>query len=172
MMVPANATSSVSIEWRELFFLLFLKFLVYFAYFIYFIWFYLFIYSSDWFLKLDLNSLHWTFYYDYIYTLFRHLREFVNWLVSEPMIIYYIDNFKLSMWPKGKLAPYPPERTDLVRIALFYFVLLKKIILMNQWFQGKSLKRVVPPKRRGKKPIQWNLQSIKSVCFFFKNCKM
>jgi len=30
------------------------------------------------------------------------------------MMIYYIDNFKQSMWPKGKLAPYPPPRTDLV----------------------------------------------------------
>jgi len=49
-------------------------------------------------------------------TINRHLREFVSWLVDEPMLIYYIDNFKQSMWPKGKLAPYPPERTNLEKL--------------------------------------------------------
>ncbi|XP_065670461.1 sorting nexin-25 isoform X2 [Hydra vulgaris] len=49
-------------------------------------------------------------------TINRHLREFVGWLLSEPMLIYYIDNFKQSMWPKGKLAPYPPPRTDLEKL--------------------------------------------------------
>ena len=34
-------------------------------------------------------------------TINRHLREFVAWLVSEPMLLYYIDNFKQSWWPKG-----------------------------------------------------------------------
>ncbi|XP_057312986.1 sorting nexin-25-like [Hydractinia symbiolongicarpus] len=49
-------------------------------------------------------------------TINRHLREFISWLVSEPMMIYYIDNFKQSMWPKGILAPYPPPRTDLEKL--------------------------------------------------------
>ena len=51
----------------------------------------------------------------------RHLRDFVSWLSSEPMWIYYIDCFKNSMWPKGKLAPYPPPRTDLVIFIFQYF---------------------------------------------------
>ena len=49
-------------------------------------------------------------------TINRHLREFVSWLISEPMLIYYIQNFKESMWPKGVLAPYPPKRTDLEKL--------------------------------------------------------
>ena len=41
----------------------------------------------------------------------------MEWLVSELMLIYYIDNFKNSFWPGGRLAPPYPERTDLVRIS-------------------------------------------------------
>ena len=48
---------------------------------------------------------------------YRHVREFVGWLVSEDMLIYYIHNFRDSFWPGGKLAPPYPIRTDLVRFA-------------------------------------------------------
>ena len=50
------------------------------------------------------------------FSLYRHVREFVEWLVSESMLIYYINNFKDSFWPGGKLAPPYPERTTLVSI--------------------------------------------------------
>ncbi|XP_052796615.1 sorting nexin-25-like [Mya arenaria] len=42
----------------------------------------------------------------------RQLRETVDWMFSEPMIIYYIRNFRESMWPNGKLADPVPTRTD------------------------------------------------------------
>ena len=35
----------------------------------------------------------------------------VEWLVSEPMIIYYIHNFRDSMWPAGQLAKPVAPRT-------------------------------------------------------------
>ena len=56
----------------------------------------------------------------------RHVREFVSWLVSEEMVIYYINSFKQSMWPKGKLAPYPPPRTNLVS---FEYLLISEVKL-------------------------------------------
>ncbi|XP_060599757.1 sorting nexin-25-like [Ruditapes philippinarum] len=42
----------------------------------------------------------------------RQLRETIYWIFSEPMIIYYIRNFKESMWPHGVLAPSLPPRSD------------------------------------------------------------
>ncbi|KAL3879426.1 hypothetical protein ACJMK2_031724 [Sinanodonta woodiana] len=42
----------------------------------------------------------------------RQLRETVYWLFTESMMIYYIGNFKDSMWPDGKLAEAFPVRTD------------------------------------------------------------
>ncbi|KAL4230572.1 sorting nexin 25 [Mactra antiquata] len=42
----------------------------------------------------------------------RQLRETVYWIFSESMIIYYIRNFKDSMWPNGQLAESPPERSE------------------------------------------------------------
>ncbi|KAK3599208.1 hypothetical protein CHS0354_012814 [Potamilus streckersoni] len=42
----------------------------------------------------------------------RQLRETVYWLFTESMMIYYIGNFKDSMWPDGKLAEALPVRTN------------------------------------------------------------
>lgn len=42
----------------------------------------------------------------------RQLRDTVDWIFSEPMIIYYIRMFKDSMWPEGKLAPYTEAKSD------------------------------------------------------------
>ena len=42
----------------------------------------------------------------------RQLRETVDWIFSESMIIYYITLFKNSMWPNGKLGESPPNKTD------------------------------------------------------------
>ena len=46
--------------------------------------------------------------------LYREIRELVEWVVSEPMIVYYIQSFCDVMWPQGKLAPAAPARTDAV----------------------------------------------------------
>ena len=40
----------------------------------------------------------------------------VEWLVSEPMLIYYIHNFRDSMWPGGSLAEPAPPRTAEVTV--------------------------------------------------------
>ena len=66
-------------------------------------------------------------FYCVIFYFSRHLRDFVSWLSSEPMWIYYIDCFKNSMWPKGKLAPYPPPRTDLVIFIFQFFIPLTNL---------------------------------------------
>ncbi|XP_041357035.1 sorting nexin-25-like isoform X2 [Gigantopelta aegis] len=42
----------------------------------------------------------------------KQLRDVVDWLFSESMLIYYIRTFKESMWPDGKLARHLPSRTD------------------------------------------------------------
>lgn len=43
---------------------------------------------------------------------FRQLSETVDWVFSEPMIIYYIQQFTLSMWPDGKLSEPEQSRSD------------------------------------------------------------
>lgn len=42
----------------------------------------------------------------------RQLRDTVDWIFSESMIIYYITLFKNSMWPNGKLGEFPASKTD------------------------------------------------------------
>ncbi|CAH1778459.1 unnamed protein product [Owenia fusiformis] len=42
----------------------------------------------------------------------RQLRETVDWLFCESMLIYYIHLFRDSLWPQGQLAPALPERSD------------------------------------------------------------
>jgi hypothetical protein len=44
----------------------------------------------------------------------REIRELVEWVVSEAMLVYYIQSFCDVMWPQGKLAPSAPVRTDAV----------------------------------------------------------
>ena len=43
------------------------------------------------------------------------MRETVKWLASEEMVLYYIRNFRDSMWPNGKLAPSRPIRSEEVK---------------------------------------------------------
>ena len=40
------------------------------------------------------------------------LQDLMKWVVSEPMLVYYIDTFKEAMWPNGQLAPPSPSRSD------------------------------------------------------------
>lgn len=42
----------------------------------------------------------------------RQLKDTVEWLVSEQMLIYYIQLLKDSMWPDGELAEPLPQRTE------------------------------------------------------------
>lgn len=42
----------------------------------------------------------------------RQLCETVDWIFSESMIIYYIQQFTLSLWPDGKLAENESSRSD------------------------------------------------------------
>jgi len=44
-------------------------------------------------------------------TIERKVTENIEWLVSEEMIVYYIDRFLQSWWPEGKLADNWPQRT-------------------------------------------------------------
>ncbi|XP_077984333.1 sorting nexin-25-like [Glandiceps talaboti] len=45
-------------------------------------------------------------------TINKQIREGVNWVVSEPMMIYYINYFRDAMWPNGEIAPPYPPRND------------------------------------------------------------
>lgn len=42
----------------------------------------------------------------------KQIRETVQWLVSEPMLTFYLQTFIESMWPDGKLKPRFEERTE------------------------------------------------------------
>ncbi|KAG1651280.1 Sorting nexin-25 [Nymphon striatum] len=46
-------------------------------------------------------------------TINKQLRETVSWMLSESMLMYYLNTFKDSMWPEGKMAPAWPIRSDL-----------------------------------------------------------
>ncbi|XP_070553857.1 sorting nexin-25-like [Ptychodera flava] len=46
-------------------------------------------------------------------TINKQIREGVDWVVSEPMLIYYINYFRDAMWPDGELAqPYPQTNDE------------------------------------------------------------
>ncbi len=42
----------------------------------------------------------------------RELQDTMNWVFSEPMLIFYLNTFKEAMWPDGKPAPPGPTRSD------------------------------------------------------------
>ena len=44
--------------------------------------------------------------------LHRSMQESLNWVVSEPMLIFYLEMFREAMWPEGKPAPPSPIRSD------------------------------------------------------------
>jgi len=44
-------------------------------------------------------------------TISRQVGETVAWLLSEPMLIYYIQILTHAWWPNGALAPSTPMRT-------------------------------------------------------------
>ena len=40
------------------------------------------------------------------------LQDFMKWVVSEPMLVYYVETFQESMWPNGEPGKPPPVRSD------------------------------------------------------------
>ena len=42
----------------------------------------------------------------------RELQEFINWVVSEPMLVFYLETFQGAMWPNGEPVPAAPTRSD------------------------------------------------------------
>ncbi|ELU04949.1 hypothetical protein CAPTEDRAFT_89225 [Capitella teleta] len=42
--------------------------------------------------------------------------EMVNWLLSQSMLIFYLNTFRESYWPDGKLARQPPVRSEEERL--------------------------------------------------------
>lgn len=42
----------------------------------------------------------------------REMQDFMMWVSSEPMLVYYLETFQESMWPSGKPGPPPPVRSD------------------------------------------------------------
>lgn len=45
----------------------------------------------------------------------RQIKDTVNWIFSEQMMLYYIHIFRDSFWPDGKLAPYKNARSEAER---------------------------------------------------------
>ncbi|XP_075412926.1 sorting nexin-25 isoform X2 [Tenrec ecaudatus] len=45
-------------------------------------------------------------------TINRQIRDTVNWIFSEQMLVYYINVFRDAFWPNGKLAPPTATRSE------------------------------------------------------------
>ncbi|KAI4904914.1 hypothetical protein NFI96_033161 [Prochilodus magdalenae] len=45
-------------------------------------------------------------------TINKQIRDTVNWIFSEQMMVYYINIFRDTFWPNGKLAPHINARSD------------------------------------------------------------
>uniref|UniRef100_A0A7N4NN45 Sorting nexin 25 n=1 Tax=Sarcophilus harrisii TaxID=9305 RepID=A0A7N4NN45_SARHA len=45
-------------------------------------------------------------------TINKQIRDTINWIFSEPMLVYYINVFRDAFWPNGKLAPPMPPRSE------------------------------------------------------------
>ncbi|XP_068134800.1 sorting nexin-25 isoform X2 [Hyperolius riggenbachi] len=46
-------------------------------------------------------------------TINKQIRDTVNWIFSEQMMVYYINVFRDAFWPNGRLAPPKTSRTEL-----------------------------------------------------------
>ncbi|XP_075053038.1 sorting nexin-25 isoform X2 [Mixophyes fleayi] len=46
-------------------------------------------------------------------TINKQIRDTVNWIFSEQMLVYYMNVFRDAFWPNGKLAPPKTSRTEL-----------------------------------------------------------
>ncbi|KAL4618248.1 sorting nexin-25-like, partial [Arapaima gigas] len=50
-------------------------------------------------------------------TINKQIRDTVSWIFSEPMLVYYINIFRDTFWPDGKLASHSKVRSDPERRA-------------------------------------------------------
>ncbi|RXM30821.1 Sorting nexin-25 [Acipenser ruthenus] len=48
-------------------------------------------------------------------TINKQIRDTVNWIFSEQMLVYYINIFQDAFWPNGKLAAFTRPRTEIQR---------------------------------------------------------
>ena len=53
-----------------------------------------------------------------VYSTARQVRDCVEWIYSEPMLIYYIQLFRDAYWPDGQLAAASELPTELQRLQL------------------------------------------------------
>ncbi|XP_055969976.1 sorting nexin-25 [Sorex fumeus] len=44
-------------------------------------------------------------------TINKQLRDMVHWIISEQMVVYYINTFRDAVWPNGNLAPSASSRS-------------------------------------------------------------
>lgn len=49
-------------------------------------------------------------------TINKQIRDTINWMVSEQMLVCYINVFRDAFWPNGKLAPSTAPRTEQQRL--------------------------------------------------------
>ena len=42
----------------------------------------------------------------------REVQDTLNWVFSEPMLIFYLETFKGALWPNGQPAPHAPPRSE------------------------------------------------------------
>lgn len=50
-------------------------------------------------------------------TINKQVREWVAWIVSEPMLVYFLDTFRESMWPGGERATSALAKTEEEQLA-------------------------------------------------------
>jgi len=48
----------------------------------------------------------------------RQVRDSVQWIYSEPMLIYYIQLFRDAYWPNGQLSAAAEPPTDLQKLQM------------------------------------------------------
>lgn len=80
----------------------------------------------------------------------RQIRDTVNWIFCEQMLVCYISVFRDTFWPNGKLAPHVKVRTDSERIET------------KERAQQKLLDNIP-----GRRSMQW-LKSLKVQCERFE----
>lgn len=69
---------------------------------------------------------------------YRQIRETVDWIFSEPMIIYYIRNLKESLWPNGVLAEEMPTHTDDEKLHTRLKAKEKFLLIQPGWYEAQE----------------------------------
>lgn len=63
-----------------------------------------------------LLRIEYTVFQNFIQAIFfsfkRQIRDTVNWIFSEQMLVYYINTFRDAFWPNGVLAPPTRIRSE------------------------------------------------------------